>query len=75
MDEANIVRLLESGAARYRLYVGFAGWGPGQLESELDREGWYVVAADPQVLFRSDTRGLWEELVSRALGKRANAAH
>jgi len=75
MDEANIVRLLESGAARYRLYVGFAGWGPGQLESELDREGWYVVAADPQVLFRSDTRGLWEELVSRALGKRAHAAH
>jgi len=74
MHEANIAQLLESGAPHYRVYVGFAGWAPGQLESELEREGWYVLPADPQVVFRRDTRGLWEELVARALGRQARAA-
>ncbi|MDX1374786.1 MAG: YqgE/AlgH family protein [Burkholderiales bacterium] len=73
MHEANIARLLGSGGARYRLYVGFSGWGPGQLESELAREGWYVLPADPTVVFRDDTRGLWEALVARALGRSARA--
>ncbi len=71
MHQANIAQLLDSGGARYRLYLGFAGWAPGQLESEFTREGWYVLPADPQVVFRSDTRGLWEELVARALGRQA----
>lgn len=75
MHEANIARLLESGAANYRIYVGFSGWGPGQLEGELLREGWYVLPADPKVAFRRDTRGLWEELVARALGRSAAARH
>jgi putative transcriptional regulator len=74
MHETNIARLLESGAARYRVYVGFSGWAPGQLESEFAREGWYVLPADPQVVFRRDTQGLWEELVARALGRQARAA-
>lgn len=71
MHDANIARLLESGAANYRIYIGFSGWGPGQLEGELLREGWYVLPADPKVVFRRDTRGLWEELVARALGRSA----
>lgn len=74
MHQDNIAQLLQSGAARYRIYVGFAGWAPGQLESEFGREGWYALPADPQVVFRSDTRGLWEALVARALGRQADAA-
>lgn len=73
MHASNVARLLESGAARYRLYVGFSGWAPGQLESEFVREGWYALPADPGVVFRQDTRGLWEELVARALGRSADA--
>ena len=74
MQNENLARLLENNdAARYRIYVGFSGWAPGQLESELQRDGWYVLPADPQVLFRADTRGLWEELVARALGRQARA--
>lgn len=71
MHQKNVAQLLESGAARYRMYVGFSGWAPGQLESELMREGWYLLPADAEVLFRSDTRGLWEEMVARALGRQA----
>ena len=52
--------------ARYRLYSGFSGWAPRQLESEFGRDGWYVLPADEATVFRKDTRGLWEELVARA---------
>jgi len=74
MREEILSRLLEQDGARYRLYLGFSGWAPGQLESEFAREGWYLLPADPGAVFRADTRGLWEELVTRAAGPRAQAA-
>ena len=52
--------------ARYRLYSGFSGWAPRQLESELGRDGWFVLPANEATVFREDTSGLWEELVARA---------
>lgn len=33
--------------------LGYAGWGPGQLESELSQNAWLTVAADPSVLFET----------------------
>jgi putative transcriptional regulator len=53
----------------YRLFMGFSGWAPGQLESELARDGWYVLPASAELLFRSDTTGMWEELVRKARGR------
>jgi putative transcriptional regulator len=38
------------------------------LQSEFEREGWYVLPADEATVFREDTTGLWEELVARAAG-------
>lgn len=58
--------LIADDKARYRLYSGFSGWAPRQLQSELGRDGWYVLPADEATVFREDTRGLWEELVARA---------
>ena len=71
MHPDNIRMLLESKQRRYRLYVGFSGWAPGQLEAELDGDGWYVLPAEDDLLFRQDTAGLWQELVLRASGPRA----
>lgn len=73
MREEILTRLLDQSGARYRLYLGFSGWAPGQLEGEFAREGWYLMPADPSAVFRADTRGLWEELVKRAVGPRAEA--
>ncbi|MSP96251.1 MAG: YqgE/AlgH family protein [Betaproteobacteria bacterium] len=66
MHPENVRHLLASAGRRYRLYAGFSGWAPRQLESEFDREGWFVLPVDEEMVFRDDTSGLWEELVNRA---------
>jgi putative transcriptional regulator len=70
MHPANIEALLAQPAARARLYAGFSGWAPEQLERELDSGSWYVLPAREEYLFRQDTSTLWEELVRRAQGSR-----
>ena len=63
--------LIADGKARYRLYSGFSGWAPRQLESEFGRDGWYVLPADEATIFREDMGGLWEELLARAAKPKA----
>jgi putative transcriptional regulator len=66
MHGDNIKLLLATPGAQYRLYAGFSGWAPRQLESEFVRDGWFVLPADEAMLFRKSADGLWEELVERA---------
>lgn len=73
MHPAAIEPLLAQTGGRYRLYAGFSGWAPGQLESEMQRDGWYVLPATEELVFRKDTSGMWQELIERALGKRARS--
>jgi len=66
MHPDNVERLLADPTARYRIYAGFSGWAPRQLESEFMRDGWYVLPADEATIFNEDTEGLWEEMLKRA---------
>ena len=66
MHPDNIKPLLANKSARYRVYAGFSGWAPRQLESEFMRDGWYFLQADEATVFRKDTEGLWQELLERA---------
>lgn len=50
-------------APRYRMFSGYAGWGPGQLESELAAGAWAVVPATGQLLFDVPADELWYRLV------------
>ncbi|HET7085243.1 MAG TPA: YqgE/AlgH family protein [Rhizomicrobium sp.] len=45
--------------------LGYAGWGPGQLESEIQANGWLVVDADPALVFETEDGSKWQ----RALAK------
>jgi len=74
MHPDNIDKLLADPKARYRIYAGFSGWAPRQLESEFMRDGWHILPADEAALFREATEGLWEELLERAkrLGPRVS---
>lgn len=53
------------GPRRNLLALGYAGWGPGQLEAELQANGWLVVAADTDLVFAADDGSKWQ----RALAK------
>ena len=66
MHPENIEALLDNPGATYRLYRGFSGWAPRQLEGELERDGWYVLPATEEVVFRKNTDGLWRELLEKA---------
>ena len=74
MHPANLEALLARPGGRFRLFAGFSGWAPGQLEAEIARGGWYVLPASEDVLFRKDTSDLWRELLERARSRRAEAA-
>jgi putative transcriptional regulator len=50
------------GATALRLYAGYAGWAPGQLESELLRGDWIIRAADPETIFTANPERLWPDL-------------
>lgn len=55
---------LGDGPERALLALGYAGWGPGQLEGELQQNGWLICEADDALIFSADDGGKWE----RALG-------
>jgi len=45
--------------------LGYAGWGPGQLEDEIDHHDWFTTTADPKLIFDDDRGNLWDEAMAR----------
>ncbi|MFN9914235.1 MAG: YqgE/AlgH family protein, partial [Pirellulaceae bacterium] len=62
IDKQLITELVTSRENRLRVFYGYAGWGPGQLESELEQGGWLVTIATRDRIF-AETDNLWEQLV------------
>jgi putative transcriptional regulator len=50
---------------KFRIYAGYAGWAPGQLESEYDKGDWHVLDADATALFDKKSSDIWPELIHR----------
>jgi putative transcriptional regulator len=61
-------QLLAGGIASFRVFAGYAGWGPGQLQAEIDEGAWYVVAAEPADAFAPEPERLWPAVLRRAGG-------
>jgi putative transcriptional regulator len=53
---------------RARVYVGYAGWGPGQLDAELDEGSWIVEEAVADDVFTSEPDALWSTVLRRKGG-------
>jgi putative transcriptional regulator len=47
------------------LALGYAGWAPGQLETEIQANGWLHCAADPELIFGTDTGGKYEKALRK----------
>ena len=53
------------GPRRSLLALGYAGWGPGQLEAEIQQNGWLQVPADDDLLFGSHIRTTWHRAMRK----------
>lgn len=51
--------------AGLRLFSGYAGWSPGQLDDELEAGGWLVVGAEPDDVLTAEATTLWRTVLSR----------
>ena len=58
--------LSEEARPSIHIFAGYSGWAPGQLESELDRDAWFLHRATPDIVFRRDPEEGWKD----ALGKK-----
>ena len=48
-----------------RIFAGYAGWGPGQLESEVAQGAWFPLEAEAGDVFTHDPQGLWRVVLRR----------
>ena len=50
-----------------RVFSGYSGWGPGQLEAELSQDAWITLPAQPDDVF-GEPDGLWSRVLERKGG-------
>ena len=49
-----------------RVFAGYSGWAPEQLQREIARGDWHILPASAETVFQKDPRRIWEELIKRA---------
>lgn len=52
---------------RFRMFTGYSGWGPDQLEGELAAGAWMIVPATGELLFNTPVDDLWDRLAPPAI--------
>jgi putative transcriptional regulator len=52
-------------ASVFHTYVGYAGWGAGQLEHEVELGAWHIVQADSATVFHADPDSVWPRMIQR----------
>jgi putative transcriptional regulator len=76
--EEYLERIVQQTEQPFRLFVGYSGWGAGQLESELAAGGWLTTPATAEDVF-SDADDLWRRIAARIgleiLGSAVNVKH
>lgn len=69
VDLGQLPSEIAEGIQELRLFRGYSGWGPGQLDSELDEGAWLVLHAEPDDIFSAHPQGLWRNVLRRAGGR------
>lgn len=64
-------RLMKNAAKeeRFRIFAGYAGWAPHQLDFEISRGDWHVLKADAETVFDKKPAEIWQELILRVTVK------
>ncbi|MCF6525085.1 YqgE/AlgH family protein [Streptomyces sp. JJ36] len=66
--------LLAAELGSLRIFAGYAGWGAGQLENELQEGAWYVVESEPGDVSSPDPERLWRSVLRRQRSELAMVA-
>lgn len=66
MAVLNRMATQQKAGEHFRVYAGYAGWAPGQLEGEIARGDWRVLPADAKTLFEKDVETIWPEMIRRS---------
>lgn len=73
MDKIALLAELDLSATpdvrRARVFGGYSGWGPGQLEDEIARDDWIIEPAQPEDVFTDDPKELWKRILARKGGR------
>ena len=64
VDLHEAATVMRAGSGEIRAYRGYAGWSPGQLESELQQQAWMVLPAQRRVFQEANDESLWYRTVS-----------
>ncbi|MBC6458017.1 YqgE/AlgH family protein [Actinomadura sp. HBU206391] len=60
--------LIASEVVQFRVFAGYAGWGAGQLRTEIEEGAWYVLPGEPRDVFMDDPERLWQAVLRRQGG-------
>lgn len=71
VDLDSPVELVAGSLRGLRVFAGYAGWSPGQLDAEVAEGSWYVVDSEPGDLFRTDVDRLRRDVLRRQPGELA----
>ncbi|HTM08400.1 MAG TPA: YqgE/AlgH family protein [Verrucomicrobiae bacterium] len=66
-SDADILRAIAAGKGpRQKLLIfGYAGWGPGQLENEIDSGAWFTIPAESALIFNGEPDKTWEKALAK----------
>lgn len=56
------------GPSEFRMVIGYSGWGPGQLESEIREGAWLPASVDAALIFDTPNHEIWQEAYRRTVG-------
>lgn len=62
VQSEQLEQVVQNNTAQVKFFLGFSGWGPGQLESEIAENSWLIQQANPKQVF-SENPELWDELM------------
>ena len=57
-----------------RVYSGYSGWAPEQLQNEIRRGDWHILPADAETIFDKDSARIWPELIRRVTSHQTRLA-
>lgn len=70
-DFSAVVKMIKSGTLDYnkiRFFIGYSGWGDGQLDEEMKEKTWLTVGATRKLVFHNDYNEIWKDSIKQLGG-------